>query len=523
MDMSAFPQQLQTMMAGNMGSVGGNMAEYEALVKALQAGSVGQNGQQDYVTDVKQLNQGGALGVQSLDSTMKTTIQENQHFTLFNRLAQSNAINIVDEYSRQTHIGGFLGGSTNSQMGVVRAATGEYKREVGLVKFMMTLRQVGYVLNIGKNIAEPIAIEERNGALQLLTDANYLLYHGNADIVETQFDGIFKQIDDEIAAGRMPDDCRVDMDGKPLHSVEPFSKINVAVSSYGSWGRSTDAFLPNSVQNDLNMGLDPAFRWAENGTNLPIIGGHVPGIRLTNGILKTNMDTFIHDETNPMTHVFELTNEKIATDLKNMAPTGVTGATSADAASRFTNGRDGNYVYAVAAISKSGAGMSIATVIDAVAAPKNGEKVTLTIAAPADKSDLGGFAIYRSKQGAARPSTADLADATKRKAFLATLRLVTTVKADPQTGAATYEDLNRDIPGTVSVPLLNLAQGADAIGWRQFQPMTKIELPFGVGGMPVRSWFQFLFGYLRVTKPKHHGYIKNILPSDATWRPFTNE
>jgi len=68
-----------------------------------------------------------------------------------------------------------------------------------------------------------------------------------------------------------------------------------------------------------------------------------------------------------------------------------------------------------------------------------------------------------------------------------------------------------------------MGQAADAIGWRQFQPMTKIPLPFGVGGVPVISWFQFLFGYLRMTKPKHHGYIKNILPSKATWRPFTNE
>ena len=85
--------------------------------------------------------------------------------------------------------------------------------------------------------------------------------------------------------------------------------------------------------------------------------------------------------------------------------------------------------------------------------------------------------------------------------------------------AATYVDFNLDIPGTVQVPCLNMNPSADAIGWRQFQPMTKIPLPFGVGGMPVMSWFQFLFGYLRITKPKHHGYIKNILPANAAWKP----
>ncbi|EAM1616312.1 hypothetical protein EU642_22005 [Salmonella enterica] len=512
MDMSAFPQQLQTLMAGNsMGSMGGNMAEYEALVKALQAGSMGAGGaNQDYVTDVTKLNQGGALGVQSLDTTMKTTIQENQHFTLFNRLAQSNAINIVDEYSRQTHIGGFLGGSTNTQMGVVRSATGEYKREVGLVKFMMTLRQVGYVLNIGKNIAEPIATEERNGALQLLTDANYLLYHGDAEIVETQFDGVFKQIDTEIKAGRMSEDCRIDMRATPLHSVEPFSKINVAVSSYGSWGRSTDAFLPNSVQNDLNMGLDPAFRWVENGTNLPVIGGHVSGIRLTNGILRTAMDTFIHDETNPMTHVFELTNPSIAIDNNKLkSATAPAGTNVKSNSTLFDAKTKGSYVYAVAAISKSGAGYSQADIVGPVTVDA-GEIAQITIT-NSNVSDLGGFAIYRGRQDA--PKGAD------NTATLKDLRLVKIIPVD--SGATTvFKDENRDIPGTVAIPLLNLEPGADAIGWRQFQPMTKIQLPFGVGGMPVMSWFQFLFGYLRMTKPKHHGYIKNILPSNATWRPF---
>ncbi|EJG5414260.1 hypothetical protein NAD41_000861 [Salmonella enterica] len=510
MDMSAFPQQLQTLMSGGMvnGSMGGDMAQFADLVKALEAGT--NSGPNAYTTDVANLTQGGALAVQSLDTTMKTTIQENQHFTLFNRLAQSNAINIVDEFSRQTSVGGFLGGSTNTQMGVVRAAQGEYKREVGLVKFLMSLRQVGYVLNIGKNIAEPIAIEERNGALQLLTDANYLMYHGNAEVVETQFDGVFKQIDVEIENNRMPEDCRIDMDGKPLQSVEPFSAINVAVSSYGSWGRSTDVFLPNSIQNDLNMGLDPAFRWVEDGSNLPVIGGHVSGIRLTNGILRTSMDTFIHDETNPMTHVFELTNPDLADKNSALKPA-VAAITPAvkDGSARFTNGRAGAYVYAVAGISRTGAGYSRATIVGPVSVAGD-ERVGLTITNPTS-ADIGGFAIYRGRQDVAKGAT-----------DVDTLKDLRLVKIIPVTAGAqtVFLDRNHDIPGTVSVPLLNLSPGADAIGWRQFQPMTKIQLPFGVGGMPVMSWFQFLFGYLRMTKPKHHGYIKNILPSNARWKPF---
>ncbi len=437
---------------------------------------------------------------------MKTTIQENEHFTLMNRLQSTSATNIVDEYSRQTNVGGFLGGSTNSQMGVVRSAQGEYSREVGLVKFLMTLRQVGYVLTIGKNMAEPISLEERNGALQLLTDAEYLLFEGNAAASPTQFDGIFAQLDASILAGEMPADCVYDMNGAKLDSVTAMSQINVAVSRYGSWGRSTDIFLPNSVQNDLNTYLDPSFRWSPNSNNTPMIGGHVEGIRLTNGVLKTNMDTFIHDEENPMVYPFEVNNAALAAANVLFKPISVTVVASAtDAESMFSTSRAGNYYYAVASISAKGEGLTAVT-LSAQTAVAAGKKAVLTITRSASALESG-YAIYRSRQ-----------DGTNA---VNDFRLIKTVACGGAT--TTFTDKNRDIPGTVSAPMLNMGPSADAIGWRQFQPMTKIPLPFGIGGIPQYSWFQFLFGYLRITKPKHHGYLKNILPSNARWRPHTGE
>lgn len=509
MDVTAFQQQLQNMMSGGgnamNGSMGGTMAEFEELTKALQASN--------YETNVANLEQGGALGVQSLDTAMKTVIQENEHFVLFNRLAQSNAINIVDEYSRQNSIGGWLGGSTNTQMGVVRAAQGEYKREVGFVKFLMTLRQVGYVLNIGKNIAEPVAVEERNGALQLLTDANYLLYHGDSQASPTQYDGVITMLEQAKAAGEIPDENVQDMNGQPLDSIEAMSRLQTSVASYGSWGNSTDIFLPYSVQHDLNMSLDPAYRWTPQGQNTPVLGGQVDGIRLTKGTLKTNVDTFIQDETNPMVRPFQVTNPHIATTLNAIRPSVVAtkSATGLNGTkySRFGGTRAGSYYYAVAGIDANGKGYSEAHVSAEVKVDADGF-AQLVITESASKGESG-YAIYRTKQlkaGTAAP-------------FLEDFRLVKVIKKDGAT--TTFFDDNTTIPGTVAVPVLNMTPGADAIGWRQFQPMTKIPLPFGVGGMPVMSWFQFLFGYLRVTKPKHHGYIKNILPRDATWRPHVGE
>jgi hypothetical protein len=155
------------------------------LQKALAAG---------YGSDVASLQGGGALRIQSLEKTMLTTIQENQHFVLFNELAKSNATATVDEWTEQNDVGGFLGGSTNTETGNIASATGNYQRRVGLVKYLMTRREVSFVQTLQNTIADSEAVEARNGALQLLTDAEFLCFEGDSSVVPTEYDGIYAQM-----------------------------------------------------------------------------------------------------------------------------------------------------------------------------------------------------------------------------------------------------------------------------------------------------------------------------------------
>jgi hypothetical protein len=502
-------EQFQGVQAGGAASIGmsrgGSLASlqgFEELQKALTASN--------YETDVSQLTGGGALTAQSLDRIMKATVQENKHFAFFNRLQSTNATNIVDEYVRQNSVGGVFGGSFSTQMAQVRSATGEYSREIGRVKFQMQLRQVGLVQNIGGNIQDSIGLEEANGAKSILTDCEYSLFHGNADASPTQFDGIFKQIDDEIAAGKMNPESVYDMDGKKLNAIEPFSAIASTVSDLGSWGSSTDVFLTNSVQADLNLGLDPAFRWTAEGQNTPMIGGHVGAIRLQDGPLKTTLDTFLHAENHPMVVPWDGSSNAQYTSMaaSNIAikPASLTvDASASDSASRFTTSRAGNYYWAVAAIDFEGKGFSAVTKSSQTLVA-GGKKAVLTITKSSSGTESG-YAIYRSRQDGTNASS--------------DMRLVKVIAKTGDT--TTFTDLNRDLPGSISVPVLNMNPSSDALGWRQYYGMTKIPLPFGVGLQPQYSWFQFLFGYLRVTKPRHHGYIKNIVSSKAVWRPHTGE
>ena len=126
------------------------------LQKALTAG---------YGSDPAGFTGGAALRIQSLDRTMYTTVQENDHFKLFNRLAKPSAGATVDEWTEQNSIGGFLGGSTNSETGNIVDATGNYARRVGMVKFLMTRRQLRGALR--RVIQANLGIFDRAGMVQI--------------------------------------------------------------------------------------------------------------------------------------------------------------------------------------------------------------------------------------------------------------------------------------------------------------------------------------------------------------------
>jgi hypothetical protein len=464
------------------------MTELTALNKALEAG---------YGSDSAGLEGGAALRIQSLDTTMQATIQDNSHFVLFNRLPKPSATATVDEWTEQYGIGGVLGGSTNTEAGEAEEAEGDYARQVGQVKYLSTYRKVSLVLNAQNNIVSAKAVEAANGALQLLSDIEYLSFEGNDAVVPTEFNGIKRQIEllDSV-------DHVIDMAGAPLDNIAPISQAAETVWGIESFGTSTDLFLSGSAQTDLNNKLDPAFRVVLEGSGKDIsYGAHVSAIKTAFGVIKTNQDVFIRDE--KMKKVFQLRNKahaKVAAKLATMAPQGVAVAAQASGGSdsAWTAPQAGQFFYAVTSINKSGQSTPVVTAQAAVAA---GGKVTLTITGSLG-GDETGYVIYRSKRG----GTNDLAD----------MREMCRI---PKTGATTvFEDKNREIPGSTTAYMLNMRASDHAISWKQYMPMIKI--PMAAVNSPIDPWLQMICGYLRITKRRQHVVIKNIVPASQVWQPF---
>lgn len=460
------------------------------LQKALTAG---------YGTDVSTLTGGGAFRIQSLDRTMQATIQENKHFRLFNELMKASAGATVDEWTEQSGVGGFLGGSTNTETGIINESTGSYARRVGLVKYLMTKRQVSLVSTLGNNIANSEAIEQQAGAKQLLTDAEFLCFEGDSAVVPTEFDGLYAQILAGVTAGQVDTNNIVDAAAQSLNSVNLVNQVAAQISRRDNFGTPTHIFMSQKVQADFDTGLDPAFRVPL--TNVPNggiqLGAPVAGIRTSWGDIATVPDVFINDGDQNVP--FEVTYPVLATANAGMRPTIVIITSGTDAAaSNFATATAGNYYYLVTGLNNNGQSTGVISSQIAVSA---GKKVVITITASAGGLETG-YAIYRSR----------LNGSNAVNDFRLMLRV-------PKAGATTvYTDLNRDIPGTTRAYVLNMTPGDHAINWRQLLPMMKFPLyPTNAAVIP---WAQLMFGYLRITKRRHHAIIKNILPNSATWNPF---
>jgi len=470
------------------GSVSMDGDTIAALNKALTAG---------YGTDTSLLTGGSAFRIQSLDKTMYATIQENKHFRLINALPKTNAGATVDEWTEQSGVGGFLGGSTNTEDGQIRMETGTYNRRTAQVKYLMTRRQVSFVATLGNNIVEAEAIEAQAGAIKLLTDAEFLSFEGDSSVVPTEFDGIDKQLRDGVAGGQVDSGNIIDARAASLNSVNLLNQSAAQIARLGNFGIPTHIFTSLGVQQDFDTGLDPAFRVPL--TDVPgggiQIGAPVVGIRTSHGNIATCPDVFVRDQDQLVP--FQLIQSALATANTGMKPT-VSPAATSDAASLFNTGQDGNYYYAVAGLNGNG---QSDVVISSQVAVAVGDKVTLTITASGGNAETG-YAVYRGRKNGTNAVT--------------DFRLIGRIA---KAGATTpFVDLNRDIPGTVKAFVLNLSPGYGAMSWRQLLPMMKF--PLYATDSPIVPWAQLLFGYLRMTKRRQHVVIKNILPTGATWRPF---
>lgn len=454
--------------------------------KAVTAGN--------YETDVKTFTGGRALALQSIEPTLLRTIQEDKHFVFFNKLTATNAGSTVDEFTIKTAIGGYPGSTFNSEMGDIADTQGTYSRQVGLVKFLMTKREVSVVQQSQKTLVDTIAEEKVDAARELKTSVEWASFFGDSTVNPLEFDGLFAIINTTNDS-----DLIKDARGKGLSYVaQEVIDLAAAVAGQGRYGTITDVFCSLAVKAaEFDQKLDPAFR---TGGGNQKVGTPVDGVKTSNGEVAINQDVFIQEAEMPFAARPAPFPAITTGSAAPVAPT-IAGVAGANAASKFTSEHAGNYYWAVEAISKAGRSP---LALSAQVVTASGDRVVVTVTHGADNANVAtGFAIYRSrKNGTNAPADFRLVARVARAAGATTV----------------YNDDNQNVPGTSPVFLVNMAPGAQAVQLRRLLPMTMF--PLYPTSKASRPWAQLLFCYLRVAKTKHIAMVKNVLPGNASWKPF---
>jgi len=111
---------------------------------------------------------GGALRVESLDSSLKVITFTDKHINFWKDIPKSPAYSTVEEYNQLTTYGTQTGGFV-SEGELPYATQSDYVRKAALVKFVGTTRSVSHPMTLVRTmVPDVIAQENSNGIMWML-------------------------------------------------------------------------------------------------------------------------------------------------------------------------------------------------------------------------------------------------------------------------------------------------------------------------------------------------------------------
>lgn len=448
------------------------------LNKAMTAG---------YAVDPGTQSGGGALRVESLDSTLKIVSFLEKNIVMYNDIPKTKAYNTVEEYNLLSKYGG-RGGFFIEEGGLPRTEDSQYQRKAAFVKFMGTTREISHpMLLVRPAHGNVVALETKNGARWMLQRMEESLFKGNSSVLSQSFDGLEKQLlagysDPTTAGDGRPDvstEHIIDLRGQVL-SESVFEEVaRILMDNYMY---PTHCYMNNQNHSDFNKTFFSKGRY-----QLPVgadatVGFVVDKVKTNAGVVQLRPDVFLR--------VKQSAPAAADNALCPSAPTSVTVlAQSATTSRGFKAGEYASYVYTVTAISKSGESAGTNGSITAVVTSGNNE-VSLTIArGSVSGNDLTqGYRIYRS----------NIDDGITGPKYL--------VAEIPSSGASTvFLDGNENLPGHGTAYMGQMDESVLAL--RELSPMLKF--PLATVASSIR-WMQLYYNTPIVFRPRGWVIIKNI-------------
>lgn len=446
-------------MYGNVEGMGGGSRRPQPMIKSfdslIRSSSQGAYTGGDVVEGLAKALATGAISgygdatplrLENLDSTMTEVLVTSAHLKLFRAIPRVPSIQEYFQWMRQTSYGSHRGSPGFVQGGAPAGGNSAWARGNATVRWMGVKRGYTHQLQVtgqmGGTFIDPIAAENSGGTRQLLEMIERWLIWGQANILDkngntVNYDGIYQQL-------KARPKSIIDKKGEPLD----FGDLEMIGFKMNTDGKLLDfsnlmTVWHPKVLSDLGALKLEAERVSLGSAAPP--AGYRPGVRL-NGY-ATQFGDIPLDSSIVLDQVEN--NEPLATAQSGAAsrPASVSGAASADAASKMAAG---TYYYFVASTNDSGESDTRASAGVVIA---SGEKAVLTI----DRvTEATGYRVYRGTVN----------DATKA-GWIGWI-------PQPGSGNATFNDLNEIRPKTWMGLILNLS--SEDIALAQMAPLVKYPL-----------------------------------------------
>lgn len=431
--------------------------------------------------------------LESLEFNLRNATFRAEHLTMWRMIPKMPAFNTREQFNRinsygQAGISGWV-----PEAGTPSTVDSEYERAYVDIKYMSVLTEISLVAMLIKPAHGPIAAQEQLAkTMFLLGSLNGAIYYGDSSLDALQFDGLDKQIADNVA-----DDHIFDLRGEPIGEEDLVDGCLVAGAGE-SFGRVTDIFMGPEVKSDLGKILFPRSRVDQAAVDNQgyYVGGEVNGFKGPFGRVTFREDVFV----NP--------SQGIGLSLLNPQASGVGDATRRpaapsrtavdttppNAASQFGADDAGDYYYWVAAANAYGISAAVRATDDASTpiTVAEGDDVRFGFT-PGGSNDPATeyYILYRTKVGGASAASAS--------------KIIARIPNDAGAGETTIIDLNATLPGTTSSYGLQFNQ--DNLAYKQLAPL--LGVPFGTQALSMRKAL-VLFGAPAVYLPKHNFILRNV-------------
>lgn len=464
-----------------------NPQEREALMKAL---TIGYNSTQPTV--------GPGVGfpntVQSLEATLANASWAAWMMTMWRMIPKRPAYNTREEFNRINKYG--LPGIMPfvSESGTPATIDSEYERAYVDIKYMSVLAEISLVAALIKPAHGNLIGQENVAKTMFLLGAlNSALYYGSSTLSSLQFDGLDKQIADNVPATHI-----IDKRSAPLDE-DDLSNGALTIGAAGAYGRASHLISGPEVRADLvkqffpRMRVDTMQPQVANG----YIGGNIAGFEGPQGKIEFVDDIFINPGQGlgpefifPSFSAVGAVGERPATPTRSTAAT-----TPVNGDTLFVDADDdigAGFYYYFAAVNDKGisAPVLVNTNDTTPIVPSAGDSVTFGMTpGGSNEPETKYWLIFRTRKGEAASKA----------------MLIARVPNEDADGETVFTDLNENLPGCTSAYLMQF--DAANVSWLQLAPL--MGVPFGTQALSFRKAL-VLFGSPLVRIPKHHVIFRNV-------------